>query len=56
MDAGGIGSGLNWVGYHLTAYLAFQRVFIEPQRPVSSPTALRADLPGSCSSLAARYR
>lgn len=36
MDAGGIGSGMNWVGYHLTAYLALQRFFIEQQRPVPS--------------------
>jgi hypothetical protein len=36
MDAGGIGSGMNWVGYHLTAYLALQRFFIEHQRPVPS--------------------
>ena len=26
MDAGGIGSGMNWVGYHLTAYLALQQL------------------------------
>jgi hypothetical protein len=36
MDAGGIGSGMNWVGYHLTAYLALQQFFIEHQRPVPS--------------------
>jgi hypothetical protein len=36
MDAGGIGSGMNWVGYHLTAYLALQRFFIERNRPVPS--------------------
>ena len=36
MDAGGIGSGMNWVGYHLTAYLALQRFFIEHERPVPS--------------------
>lgn len=36
MDAGGIGSGMNWVGYHLTAYLALQRFFIEHDRPVPS--------------------
>ena len=36
MDAGGIGSGMNWVGYHLTAYLALQRFFIQQQRPVPS--------------------
>lgn len=36
MDAGGIGSGMNWVGYHLTAYLALQDFFIEHERPVPS--------------------
>jgi Protein of unknown function (DUF3732) len=36
MDAGGIGSGMNWVGYHLTAYLALQRFFIQQRRPVPS--------------------
>lgn len=36
MDAGGIGSGMNWVGYHLTAYLALQDFFIEHVRPVPS--------------------
>lgn len=36
MDTGGIGSGLNWVGYHITAYLALQRFFIENARPVPS--------------------
>lgn len=36
MDAGGIGSGMNWVGYHLTAYLALQRFFIKHGRPVPS--------------------
>lgn len=36
MNAGGIGSGMNWVGYHLTAYLALQRFFIENRRPVPS--------------------
>lgn len=36
MDAGGIGSGMNWVGYHLTAYLALQCFFIEYERPVPS--------------------
>jgi hypothetical protein len=36
MDAGGIGSGMNWVGYHLSAYLALQRFFIENTRPVPS--------------------
>lgn len=36
MNAGGIGSGMNWVGYHLTTYLALQDFFIERQRPVPS--------------------
>lgn len=27
---------MNWVGYHLTAYLALQRFFIEQRRPVPS--------------------
>lgn len=36
MDSGGIGSGMNWVGYHLTAYLALQRFFIAQHRPVPS--------------------
>ncbi|QOC25827.1 DUF3732 domain-containing protein [Microbacterium hominis] len=34
MDAGAIGSGMSWVGYHLTAYLALQHFFIETNRPV----------------------
>ncbi|MCA1190018.1 MULTISPECIES: DUF3732 domain-containing protein [unclassified Saccharopolyspora] len=34
MDAGAIGSGMSWVGYHLTAYLALQDYFIEAHRPV----------------------
>ncbi|WP_232547473.1 DUF3732 domain-containing protein [Propioniciclava soli] len=34
MDAGAIGSGMSWVGYHLTAYLALQGFFIEADRPV----------------------
>lgn len=34
MDAGAIGSGMSWVGYHLTAYLALQSFFIEANRPV----------------------
>jgi Protein of unknown function (DUF3732) len=34
LDAGHIGSGLNWVGYHLAVYLALQRFFIEASRPV----------------------
>jgi hypothetical protein len=36
MDRGEIGSGMNWVGYHLTAYLALQQFFIEHDRPVPS--------------------
>lgn len=34
MDRGEIGSGMNWVGYHLTAYLALQDFFIRSTRPV----------------------
>jgi hypothetical protein len=34
LDAGHIGSGLNWVGYHLAVYLAIHRFFIERARPV----------------------
>ncbi len=34
LDAGHIGSGLNWVGYHLAVYLALHRYFIEHARPV----------------------
>lgn len=34
LDAGQIGSGFNWVGYHLAVYLAFQRFFIANSRPV----------------------
>ena len=34
LDTGHIGSGLNWVGYHLAVYLALQRFFIERSRPV----------------------
>jgi hypothetical protein len=34
MDRGEIGSGMNWVGYHLTAYLALQDFFIRHSRPV----------------------
>jgi len=34
MDAGAIGSGMSWVGYHLTAYLALQEYFIDASRPV----------------------
>lgn len=34
MDAGAIGSGMSWVGYHLTAYLALHSFFIEADRPV----------------------
>jgi energy-coupling factor transporter ATP-binding protein EcfA2 len=36
MDRGEIGSGMNWVGYHLTAYLALQDFFIRHRRPVPS--------------------
>jgi energy-coupling factor transporter ATP-binding protein EcfA2 len=36
MDRGEIGSGRNWVGYHLTAYLALQDFFISRNRPVPS--------------------
>lgn len=34
MDLGAIGSGMSWVGYHLTAYLALQDYFINLKRPV----------------------
>jgi len=34
MDRGEIGSGMNWVGYHLAAYLALQEFFIQRGRPV----------------------
>jgi len=34
MDRGEIGSGMNWVGYHLTAYLALHAFFIGHHRPV----------------------
>ncbi len=34
MDAGAIGSGMSWVGYHLTTYLALHSYFIEAERPV----------------------
>lgn len=34
LDAGHIGSGLNWVGYHLAVYLALHRYFIDRARPV----------------------
>lgn len=43
MDRGEIGSGMNWVGYHLTAYLALQHFFITRQRPV--PRFLLLDQP-----------
>ncbi|KQW45957.1 hypothetical protein ASC77_18785 [Nocardioides sp. Root1257] len=36
MSENEIGSGMNWVGYHLTAYLALQEYFIDHQRPVPS--------------------
>ena len=34
LDAGQIGSGLNWVGYHLATYLSMQTFFIKNRRPV----------------------
>ena len=34
MDLGAIGSGMSWVGYHLSAYLALQGYFIDMNRPV----------------------
>lgn len=34
MDRGEIGSGMNWVGYHLAAYLALHRYFVANARPV----------------------
>lgn len=34
LDAGHIGSGLNWVGYHLAVYLSLHRYFIAHDRPV----------------------
>lgn len=34
MDLGAIGSGLSWVGYHLSAYLSLQGYFIDMDRPV----------------------
>lgn len=43
MDRGEIGSGMNWVGYHLTAYLALHAFFIEHNRPV--PAFLVLDQP-----------
>lgn len=43
MDAGAIGSGMSWVGYHLAAYLALQEYFITAQRPV--PRFLVIDQP-----------
>ncbi len=36
MDAGAIGSGMSWVGYHLAAYLSLQNFFIRASRPVPS--------------------
>ena len=36
LDAGHIGSGLNWVGYHLATYLSMQTFFIKNRRPVPS--------------------
>lgn len=43
LDAGHIGSGLNWVGYHLAVYLALHRYFIAHARPV--PRFLLVDQP-----------
>jgi hypothetical protein len=43
MDRGEIGSGMNWVGYHLSAYLALQDFFIRNTRPV--PHFLMLDQP-----------
>ena len=34
LDAGNIGSGMNWVGYHLSVYFALHRFFIRNERPV----------------------
>jgi len=34
LDAGHIGSGLNWVGYHLAVYISLHRFFIQQSRPV----------------------
>jgi len=36
LDKGAIGSGMNWVGYHLVTYLALQSFFISHNRPVPS--------------------
>jgi len=43
LDAGQIGSGLNWVGYHLAVYLALHEFFIENSRPV--PRFMLVDQP-----------
>lgn len=43
LDAGQIGSGLNWVGYHMAVYLALHRFFIARKRPV--PRFLLLDQP-----------
>lgn len=43
MDEGAIGSGMSWVGYHLTAYLALHDYYIEANRPV--PRFLVLDQP-----------
>jgi hypothetical protein len=62
MNAGGIGSGMNWVGYHLTAYLALQNFFIRKRRPVPSFIVLdqkdgRASrAAGACLGIAGRAR
>lgn len=36
LDKGSIGSGMNWVGYHVATYLALQEFFISHKRPVPS--------------------
>lgn len=43
MDQGEIGSGMNWVGYHLAAHLALHEFFIHHARPV--PSFLVVDQP-----------
>lgn len=43
LDAGQIGSGFNWVGYHLAVYLGLHRFFITANRPV--PRFLLLDQP-----------
>ena len=53
MDAGGIGSGMNWVGYHLTAYLALQRFF---HRAAAASSVIHRARPAEPSLLPARPR